>query len=189
MVDIMVLAAALESEEERSMAARIFTQYQNAMYWTAYDVLKNCADAEDAVMKAAENICQHIHDFDCLSETDTKRKVKVMVQNAAIDLYRKKSKENVESIDAYWAIESDEDGAAELVDEEIRFGEQDLGALQKHVLKLKEKHKVVLLMKYVDSMSNKEIAERLHIPESTVATHLQRAKQQLKAALEKEVKR
>ena len=80
MIDIVILVAALESEEERSKAARIFARYQNAMYWTAYDVLKNCPDAEDAVMKAAENICQHIHDFDHLSPKDTKRKVKIKIR-------------------------------------------------------------------------------------------------------------
>ena len=75
LIDVMIFIAALETEEERSMAARIFEKYQNAMYWTAQDVLKNRADAEDALMKAAENICQHIHDFDGLSENDIKRKV------------------------------------------------------------------------------------------------------------------
>ena len=64
-----------------------------------------------------------------------------------------------------------------------------MGSLHKHILKLKEKYKVVLLLKYVDRMSNKEIAEQLHIPESTVSTHLQRAKFLLKVEIEKEGKR
>lgn len=189
MIDVMIYIAALESEEERLLAATIYEQFQNAMYWTAYDVLKNRADAEDAVMKAVENICLHIHDFENLSDRDTKRKVKVIVQNAAIDIYRKKTKENLESIDKYWLAESDEEGEAGLPGVEIVFGEQDLGSLHKHILKLKEKYKVVLLLKYVDRMSNKEIAEQLHIPESTVSTHLQRAKLMLKVEIEKEGKR
>lgn len=189
MIDVMIFIAALESEEERSMAARIFEQYQNAMYWTAYDVLKNRADAEDALMKAAENICQHIHDFEGLFENDIKRKVKTIVQNAAIDIYRKKSKENVDSIDAYWNISADAELGTEELHDEICFEEQDFGSIQKYVLKLKEKYKIVLLLKYVDMKSNKEIANYLHIPESTVATHLQRAKQSLKIELEKEKKR
>lgn len=189
MIDVMIYIAALESEEERLLAASIYEQFQNAMYWTAYDVLKNRADAEDAVMKAVENICQHIHDFENLSERDTKRKVKVIVQNAAIDIYRKKSRENIESIDKYWLAEFDEDGEAGLPEAEIVFKGQDLGLLHKHILKLKEKYKVVLLLKYVNMMSNKEIAEQLHIPESTVSTHLQRAKLMLKVEIDKDVKR
>lgn len=188
MIDVMIFIAALETEEERSMAARIFEKYQNAMYWTAQDVLKNRADAEDALMIAAENICQHIHDFDGLSENDIKRKVKTIVQNAAIDIYRKKSKENIDSIDAYWSIGAEEDETT-CFGEEISFGRDEFGYVQKHILKLKEKYKVVLLLKYVDMRSNKEIAAYLHIPESTVATHLQRAKQALKAEIEKEKRR
>lgn len=185
MIDVMIFIAALETEEERSMAARIFEHYQNAMYWTAQDVLKNRADAEDALMKAAENICQHIHDFDGLSENDIKRKVKTIVQNAAIDIYRKKSKENMDSIDAYWNIGVEENETTGFLGE-VSFEKDEFGYVQKHILKLKEKYKVVLLLKYVDMMSNKEIAEYLHIPESTVATHLQRAKHTLKKELEKE---
>lgn len=185
MIDVMIFIAALETEEERSMAARIFELYQNAMYWTAQDVLKNRVDAEDALMKAAENICQHIHDFDGLSENDIKRKVKTIVQNAAIDIYRKKSKENIDSIDAYWSIGVEENETTGFWGE-VSFEKDEFGYVQKHILKLKEKYKVVLLLKYVDMMSNKEIAEYLHIPESTVATHLQRAKHTLKKELEKE---
>ena len=189
MIDVMIFIAALETEEERSMAARIFKQYQNAMYWTAQDVLKNRADAEDALMKAAENICQHIHDFDGLSENDIKRKVKTIVQNAAIDIYRKKSKENTISIEAYWNGDLTEEDGPDTKYEEIFFEEEEFGGVQKHILNLKEKYKVVLLLKYVDMKSNKEIANYLHIPESTVATHIQRAKQILKLELEKEKKR
>lgn len=184
MIDVMIFIAALETEEERSMAARIFELYQNAMYWTAHDVLKNNADSEDALMKAVENICQHIHDFDGLSENDIKRKVKTIVQNAAIDIYRKKSKENTISIDAYWNEDLTAIDNSETKYEDIFF-EKEFGSIQKHILNLKEKYKVVLLLKYVDMMSNKEIANYLYIPESTVATHIQRAKQFLKSEIEK----
>ncbi len=158
MIDVMIFIAALETEEERSMAARIFEHYQNAMYWTAQDVLKNRADAEDALMKAAENICKHIHDFDGLSENDIKRKVKTIVQNAAIDIYRKKSKENTISIEAYWNGDLTEEDGPDTKYEEIFFEEEEFGGVQKHILNLKEKYKVVLLLKYVDMKSNKEIA-------------------------------
>lgn len=190
MIDILALVSVLEDENERVFVADIFEKYKNAMYWTAYDVLKNRADAEDAVMKSVENICGHVHDFENLSEKDTKRKVKVIVQNAAIDIYRKNSKENTESIDKYW-LASDEDVGSEPepIYDEVHFREQDFGQLQPHLLKLKEKYKVVLLMKYVDMQSTREIAEKLHIPESTVSTHIHRAKQILKAALENEVKK
>ena len=52
------------------------------------------------------------------------------------------------------------------------------------MLQLKEKYQHILVMKYYDEMSNKEIAEQLHLPESTVGTQLQRAKQILQQTLE-----
>ena len=67
---------------------------------------------------------------------------------------------------------------------EIFAGENAFGRLQKYVLQLKEKYQHILVMKYYDEMSNKEIAEQLHLPESTVGTQLQRAKQILQQTLE-----
>lgn len=63
MLDFLYILNTLETEEQRITAGILFKKYQNAMYWIAFNILKNDMDAEDAVMKAAENICANIDDF------------------------------------------------------------------------------------------------------------------------------
>ena len=179
MTAFMIFTNTLETEEQHVVASEIFEKYQHAMYWIAFRIVNNASDAEDVVMKAMENICMNIHCFTGLNENDTKLLVSSIVKNAAIDVYRKNKRYSHSSLEDYCLedpeqLVSPEDSIIDLID---NF---DFGSLQKHVTKLKEKYKIILLLKYRENLSNKEIGERLHIPVSTVATHLARAKKELK---------
>lgn len=80
MLDFLPILNTLETEEQRITAGILFEKYQNAMYWIAFNILKNDMDAEDAVMKAAENICANIDDFFTMNENDTKLFVSSIVK-------------------------------------------------------------------------------------------------------------
>ena len=54
-------------------------------------------------------------------------------------------------------------------------------AVKEALKKLAEKYREVLILKYFEEMSYEEISDILKIPEGTVATRLNRAKQALKA--------
>ena len=180
------LIQSLETDEQRKTAADIFEMYHNAMYWTAFRILQNTADAEDAVMKAAENICVNIDSFPGLEEREEKLLVSAIVRNAAIDIYRRKAKTDI--LNGADFLFSDEESVT--IENQLpeMFPEEDFGILQKHVVKLKEKYKIILMMKYRECLSNTEIAKHLGIPASTVDTHLDRAKKELKRLAEEERK-
>ena len=183
MLDFLSLINSLETEEQRITAANLFEKYQNAMYWIAFNVLKNDMDAEDAVMKAAENICVHIDDFSKLNEDDTKLLISSIVKNTAIDIYRRNKNFSLQSTDEY--IFSEDDTTTTVEDElPDLFAEFDFGLLQKYVVKLKEKYKIVLIMRYKENLSNQAISRRLNLPVSTIGTHLERAKKELRKIIE-----
>lgn len=177
-----------KANEDQILASELFRAYEKAMYRTAFEILKNQEDAEDAVMNAAINIYK---DFDKIKQLDTeKRKAKILViaKNAATDIYRKNRKRGACRRAMYQFLECQEEKESSLEGtQEILLRGNDFGRLQKYVLQLKEKYQHILVMKYYEEMSNKEIAEQLHVPESTVATRLHRAKQMLQQALEKEI--
>lgn len=183
MLDFLSLINSLETEEQRITAANLFEKYQNAMYWIAFNVLKNDMDAEDAVMKAAENICVHIDDFSKLNEDDTKLLISSIVKNTAIDIYRRNKNFALQSTDEYIFSEDD---ATTTVEDELPdlFAEFDFDLLQQHVVKLKEKYKIVLIMRYKENLSNQAISRRLNLPVSTIGTHLERAKKELRKIIE-----
>lgn len=175
----MIPADTLETEEQRITAAEIFEKYRNAMYWIAFRIVNHESDAEDAVMKAMENICANIERFAGLDENDRKLLVSSFVKNAAIDIYRKNKRNVHQPIEDYCFEDTGHFAASE---ESIAdfLDNCDFGSLQKHVTGLKEKYRIVLLLKYKEDLSNTEISEQLHIPVSTVATHIARAKKELK---------
>ena len=146
---------------------------------TDHNSCKNCG----AVMKAAENICVHIDDFSKLNDDDTKLLISSIVKNTAIDIYRRNKNFSLQSTDEYIFSEDD---ATTTVEDELPdlFAEFDFGLLQKYVVKLKEKYKIVLIMRYKENLSNQAISRRLNLPVSTIGTHLERAKKELRKIIE-----
>ena len=183
MISFVSALSVIENEEGRARAGNIFDRYQNAMYWTAHDILKNRSDAEDAVMEAARSICKNYSDFKPLTGKDLKFKVLAVVRNAAIDIYRRNQRKSTQSLDERFTDNEDGDIPEDTV---LMFDTADLGDLQKHIFKLKEQYKVVLILRYVNEMSVNEIARIQNKPASTISTQIIRAKAQLKKMLEEE---
>lgn len=61
-----------------------------------------------------------------------------------------------------------------------------LSILKKHLKDLDQLSRQILIMKYIDKMSVKEIGDILNLKVKTVETRLYRGKQKLKANMEKE---
>ena len=139
------------------------------MYHTAYDVLRNREEAEDAAADALVKICRNLEKFQNREEWEWKLLVRICVRNTAIDRYRRLKKNRTESLEE---LEWDpaEDG----------LPEEDFGTLQDYVDRLSEQHRHILILRYVENMKNREIAQLLGIPVSTVATQLLRAKKRLR---------
>ena len=167
---------SLETEEQRLTAAEIFEAWQNMMYHTAFDVLRNRDDAEDAVADALVKICRNVDKFQNRDEKSRKILVQICVKNTAIDHYRKRKREEANAFaDAMEDVPADFPGSSE-----------DLGTMEEYLARLSEEHRAVLILKYVEEMKNTEIARLLGIPQATVATRILRAKQHLRKIYGKE---
>ncbi len=170
------LLDSLETEEQRMTAAEIFESWQNMMYHTAFDVLRNREDAEDAVADALVKICRNLDRFAERDEKSRKLLVQICVRNTAIDFYRKRKREEAVFVP---------DSMADVPEEEA--GDSDgLGSMETYLERLSEDHRAVLILKYVEEMKNTEIAQILGIPTATVATRILRAKQHLRKIYGKE---
>ncbi|MBQ7929945.1 MAG: RNA polymerase sigma factor [Clostridia bacterium] len=167
---------SLETEEERTTAAEIFELHQNMMYHTAFDVLRNREDAEDAVADALVKICRNLDRFTERDEKSRKLLVQICVRNTAIDFYRKRKRE-----EAVFVPDPMED-----IPEEESGDQDDLGTMETYLAQLSEEHRAVLILKYVEEMKNTEIARLLGISQTTVGTRILRAKQRLRKITGKE---
>lgn len=190
MINFQYVLDSLETEEQRITAEFIFEKYKNMMYHTAYDILKNRCDAEDAVADTLIKVCRNIDKLMERAEKEQKLLVREYTKNTALDRYREKERKPSESLDEILLNQdhSDEDEEEDGIEmEELSsFRTSDFGGMQKYVIKLPEKYKDILIMRYGEELKNKEIAEILHMSESTVATRIERAKVMLKKMYEKD---
>lgn len=190
MINFQYVLESLDTEEQRLTAKIIFEKYKNMMYHTAYDVLKNRCDAEDAVADTLIKVCRNIDKLMERTEKEQKLLVREYTKNTAIDRYREKERKPSESLDEillnqeHSDEEDDEEGVE--MEELSSFRTSDFGGMQKYVIKLPEKYKDILIMRYGEELKNKEIAEILHMSESTVATRIERAKNLLMKMYEKD---
>ena len=167
-------------DKDSAAAEHIWSVSRGTMYHTAYDVLQNSMDAEDAVGDAMERICKNLSKFDGLPPERIRALAKIYARNIAIDLYRKRKKQPYPLGDwnpednpeiSVGDVESEAEGACltELVEE----------LLAKMPCAMRD----VLSLRITFAYSDGEIAAVLGIREGTVRTRLHRARAWLKEAL------
>lgn len=162
---MLIYMTLIDSDEEQSKFEQIYHKYKGLMFYIANGILQNEHDAEDAVhqafIKIAENM-KKIGEVDC---PKTKGFIVTIVENKAIDLYRKKKKQTqTELFEEVGGIQVEYSGDDELV---------------KCILKLDVRYREVILLKYHYGYSLREIARILGISESNAVKLDQRAKKKL----------
>ena len=89
---MLVYLAVIDEPAQKTKFETVYHRYRGLMYYVAYRILNNASDAEDAVhdafIKIAENI-KKISDPVC---PKTQSYVVTIVENKAIDLYRRKQR-------------------------------------------------------------------------------------------------
>jgi len=178
-----IITASLETEEQRITAETLFETYKNLMYHTAYRVLKDPHDAEDAVADTLVKVCRNISKFCGESEKSQKLLLYEYTRNTAIDRYRERSRKTCVSLNEVLTADDPDSDPFDAVLME------DFGDMQTALAKLPQKYKDLLIMRYGEGLKYKEIAALTHIPEATVATRLLRAKAMLLKLYETEGKR
>ncbi len=168
----MIYLQIIESEYDKLKFEEIYLKYKALMFYTANKVLNNEQDSEDAVhmafMKIAENIGK-IEDLDC---PKTRSYIVTIVENKAIDIYRKKSShKEAEYIDETRGLEAAYEGD---------------NLLAKCILSLPARYREVILLRYYHGYSIREIAALFDISLAAASKLDYRAKKKLKKLCEKE---
>lgn len=155
----------IETHADRSKFEQVYMRYKSLMYAAAFSILGNEQDAEDAVhhafVKIAENILK-ISEPEC---PKTRGYVVTIVENTAINIYRKKKRHPKLSLD--------EVGPWLAVEYEGSNG------LARCMAQLPGRYRQVLLLKYHHGYSTKEISKMLGLTAANAAKIEQRAKAKL----------
>lgn len=140
-------------------------------------LLKDAYLAEDAVHQAFIRIIQNLDKINQIDCHKTRSFIVIITKNIAIDIFRKRKKENTIS---YHGIEFKLDEIAATKEE---FDEDN--EIITAIASLPFNYSSVLMLKYSQFYSDSEISEILSISESNVRQRIVRAKKKLKSELRK----
>jgi RNA polymerase sigma-70 factor (ECF subfamily) len=166
--------------KEEALAALV-EQYASTLYRVAFSVLRNAADAEDAVQEAFLRVLRH---RDGLDEVRDQRVWLIrIVWNIVLDRKRRaKTRPETDDISEL----------ARVLPATGLSAEERAGALQHHaqvlaqVDKLPAKEREVLVLSAFEELSSVEIAAVLGITESSVRSRLFRARNLMAGLLERQ---
>lgn len=155
-----------------------YRKYRNLMFFAAKQIIHDDFLAEDAVAEAFLKIYRNFDRWFERDDTGAKNLAVLITKNCAIDMLRKNGRaEFVELTEA----EQDRRSLQETVCAKL-----EMDAVYECICRLKEQERVILQLRCIHGLSEKEVAELLGVHPRTASMRLSRARRHLKKELEKE---
>jgi len=168
--ELIDMYLATQSQEHFSM---LYSRYADKVYSKCLSLLKNEASAQDAAQDIFLKIFLNLAKFNKKSRFSTW--VYSITYNYCIDFLRRKKKEKTVLTDD----ENETDTPEEDVDEK-EILEMEIERLAFILDKIPEEDKMVLLMKYREDLSIKDISKAFSKSESAIKMKLKRAKNKVR---------
>ena len=159
---------------------KIYNEAYRAVYWTAFALLKNEADAEDVVQ---DTFITLIESYDSLKDKDKVLPwLKRIAANKCLDRIKLAKTDNMddEFFDSQEAVPED------FLPDSIIESAEARGIVMSIIDEaLSREVRTTLILFYFDEMTTKEIADALGIPQGTVLWRLNFAKKKIKKEVER----
>lgn len=174
------VSPAMTVDSTETIAALV-TEYSAALYRVAYSVMRNSAEAEDAVQEAFLRVLKH---RDKLKDIRDLRVWLVRITwNVVLDKKRRgKTRPENDDVADYVRVLPSPDRRQ---DDEI-ISSQEHARILGLIDKLPPKEREALLLSAVEELTTAQIASVLKTTESSVRSRIFRARRELSALLEKE---
>lgn len=158
--------------------------YKNKVYQLCYRMLGNRYEAEDVAQEAFIRAFTNINSFN--QDLKFSTWIYRIATNLCIDRIRKKKPDfyldaevsGTNGLTMYSKIASE----TELPETELESMELQ-ESVQKEILKLPEKYRSVIVLKYIEELSLNEISKILGLPLGTVKTRIHRGREALRRSL------
>ena len=168
----------VDNLSDKEKVEKVYTEYYGLMMHVALGYIQE--SAEDIVHDAMIRIIKNIDKVDISDERRTKAFCVTIVRNRAIDCLRKENKGTVSYDDEIWT----ENKNTFFLD--FPQIDETYDIIIKALESLNETYKTVCTLKYVNGLTEREIAEVLDLSPKTVSLRIFRGKHILREALRKE---
>lgn len=163
---------------DRQIMEQLYELYEQKMFMTAYSILRDHHQAEDAVQEAFIKLSRHLSKFsDDPASAKCRKYILVTIKDVSIDLYRKNRTDNT----CFFPVENEETACfAEQtsIHEALRIENEIY--LKSLIAGLPLAYKEIIIDYYYKQLSIPEIAQLLTISEAAARKRLQRAVAALK---------
>jgi len=166
------LLVHLETENQDKVFSILYNRYINKVYFKAISMVKNEADARDLAHDIFIKVFTKIQQYK--GNSNLSLWIHSVSVNTCINYITKQNKTIFDSIED---IEEDIQGYE--VDEEKLLKEIRLDQLQTIMYKLKEEERLLMIMKYLDGFSIKQMEKILKIGPSAIKMRLLRTREKL----------
>ena len=162
----------IETEHDKGKFEQLYLKYRDLMYYLAFQITKNQEDAEDAVQQAFLYTLENLSKIDDVSSHRTKSFLSIIAEHKAVDLVRKRrTVYEVSTMEQNIVVSLPDDG----------------DDLAQAMAKLPRRYQDILLLRYDNGYSARELAKMLGMSYAAVRKLLWRAKEALRESLPKEV--
>ena len=169
---LAICLAMLETEQDQRRFTRLFEAHEKKISAVALHILGDQARAEDAAQQTWLQLLRNWERVSALPWKETEGYAVTAAKNCALDILRAERRTT--------AFPEDWDPPAQ------EEHQEEYDYLVSLIRSLPENYRRILELKCVEEQTNKEIARRLGIKESTVAVRVMRGRIMLKERLEKE---
>ena len=178
---IFLVAGSLRGErltaEETAFLEKLFDEYGSSIHTRICQKVRSEHDAADLEQNCCLKLAENVQTLMDLQRFQVRKYISMTIRNSLIDYWKKASENNIVSIDEY---------AYDIKDEQLRTNPEDKLEWREKMLvftkaweSLSPKDRVLIEYRYMDSLTDREIARLLNIKESAVREAVYRAKKHL----------
>lgn len=176
----------LETEEQKKNFVEIYGKNRDRMYHTAYGILRQKEEAENAVHDAFLKLADKFGRYERLSGREMGGLCITIARNTAINMLQKQKKSVPLRDDAMEALYRENKEEKMRFPEEVVIEKEEAELVRRLLKELPAVHHDILVLRYYYRLSVKETARMLGISGNAAQVRLHRAKEKLREICGKE---
>ena len=169
-----------DTEEEVLLIEKIYRDYCEFIYRSAYRIVGNKCDAEDALQITVKKLAYNVDKIRDMKNESTKRYIWLVARSAAIDIYKLNAKENenkIREMAQYGEAYTEKDGVLNAI-----ISKENVGKIKDCIKNMNPKYQNIIFLKTAGK-TNSEIADILGIENGLVRKRLERARRKIMECL------
>lgn len=179
---VPIAILSMEDEDDRQFVADLYQNYKLNMFYTARKIVKDPHTAEDIVQESCIAIINNLEKIKAVEICRRRAYIVSIVKNISINYIVKRDRQSKYSFIADDEILSQQPDLDSSI-EEYLIRNCEIAIIKSALLKLSDKDRTILRMKYFDDLRDVDIANYLNIKANSVRYYLTLSRRRLYACM------